>query len=148
MGFTDLQTAIDYLRNHIRDTPELNDLLQASEFTDADLAKALNESLDIYNNTPPPLQPVTLQTIPSISVLIDGAAIRLLKSGGFLHIRNQLPFTDEGVTVDLHAKAQQYTQWIANYIQDYQQLLKSVKIAQNLAQAYGAVYASFPTEFF
>jgi len=145
MSHTDFeQRLIDRLRRYLRDDSVLNTLITGEESSDEQLLDALDDSVDDWNTTPPPLAPIRLDTHPSRRLLIRGAAIEILGSAGILQSRNRLDYSDGGVTVRVSDKAPDYQAWAEKLINDYERKKLEFKKALNLAQAYGDV----PSEYF
>jgi hypothetical protein len=143
MGFvastfaTKLQEARRLLRLFMNDTAELNRLIKQQESTDEQMDLALRLTIDDWNITPPPLGNMSIETFPSIFLLIHGAAIQLLKMAGILQSRNELNYSSGGVTVRTFDKTRLYQSWIGIFVQEYERKKTTFKIAQNIAAAMG-----------
>lgn len=135
---------VDRLRCFLRDDPALNKLIKGFESSPKQLIFALEDSVDDWNNTPPPLAPINLDTHPSRRLLIRGAAIEILRSAGILQSRNRLSYSDGGVNVQVSDKAADYQAWLNNMVNDYERKKLELKKSINLAMAYGEV----PSEYF
>jgi hypothetical protein len=145
MAATTMDKAIGRLRKFLRDIDELNKLLDRKESSDSQLQMAIEDSLDDWNNTPPLLNVVTLDTHPSKRLLIRGAAIEVLTSAGILYSRNRLSYSDGGITVSVSDKAQEYSSWIGGFVNDYERKKTEHKKAINIAQAWGGVNSEYLT---
>jgi hypothetical protein len=75
-------TLIGYVRAKLRDYPELNRLVAGQENSDRLIGLALMETVDDYNTTPPPLEHKKLSNFPNVSLLIQGAVVKVLQSLG------------------------------------------------------------------
>src|SRR5579862_4171862 len=126
-----------YLRLFLNDTPELNRLIRRQESTDEKLDLALMLAIDDYNITSPPLGLVSVESFPSIWLLLYGAAIQVLRSAGLLQSRNELVYQAGNVSVRIFDKTQLYQSWIAHFLEDYERKKQNFKIAQNIACALG-----------
>jgi hypothetical protein len=135
---------VDRLRRFLRDDATLNTLISGEESSDAQLMDALEDSVDDWNNTPPPLAHITLETHPSVRLLIRGAAIEILASAGILQSRNRLDYSDGGVTVRVSDKAPDYQAWITRMVNDYERKKLELKKTLNIQLGYGAV----PSEYY
>ena len=140
---TVLDKLVGRLRKFLRDHDELNKLLDRKESSDQQLKMAIEDALDDWNNTPPLLNAVTFEQHPAPRLLIRGAAIEVLISAGIWHSRNRLSYSDGGITVSVHDKAQEYSGWIGQMRADYERKKTETKKAINMAAAWGGV----PSEY-
>jgi hypothetical protein len=120
------------LRLFLNDTPLLNRLIRREESDDPKLDLAILLTIDDWNITPPPLGNVTIDTFPSLWLLIYGSAIHVLRSAGLLQSRNDLPYSSGGVSVRLWDKTQLYQSWIAQFVQEYERKKLNLKMAMNI----------------
>lgn len=131
-----LMPLIAMVRAKLRDYPELNRLVAGQETSDRQIAFALMEAIDDYNTTPPLLDPVNLDTHPSVSLLINGTIIFVLESVGLLQTRNQMNYSDgQGVQVGVNDKSPLLMQWINLFRGQYEQKKMRLKQATNLRGA-------------
>lgn len=131
-----LLNTITLVRAKLRDYPELNRLIAGYETSDREIAFAIMEAIDDYNTTPPMIDPVTLDTHPSMSLLINGAIIFTLQSVGLFQTRNQMNYSDgQGVQVGVNDKTPALMQWINLFNQQYEQKKMRLKQAINLQGA-------------
>ena len=141
-----LERAVRSLRNMIRDKKELNTLLLGRfESNDEELRQALISALLDWNITPPHLQAVSLADHPAKHLLLQKAAIETLASAGLWHSREHMPSADGGTSGDDHAKAGEYSAWVARYEQDYERKKSDIKTATNIMAALGNM--SLPSEY-
>jgi len=137
MGFQNLQDAITYVRNFLRDTPELNELLEGYETEDSLIAEAINNAIEVFNSTPPLILQVTLETFPNNVALRNFAVAQILKSAAIWYERNRLNYADgRGVTVVLKDKGPTFAQMASLYESQWNQWLTEYKMAANLNSAY------------
>lgn len=132
------------LRRFLRDDPKLNKLIRENESSDRQLCDALEDAVDDWNNTPPPIGKVTIETHPSTKWLIRGAAIEILTSAGILQSRNRLSYSDGGVSVTVSDKAGDYLTWIRELVQQYEEAKREIKKTINISMAWGSV----PSEYY
>lgn len=130
------------LRLFLNDTPELNRLIRTYESTDEKLDLALRLAIDDYNVTPPLLGTAGVANFPSLSLLIYGAAIQVLRSAGLLQSRNELAYSSGGVSVRIFDKTQLYQSWIAQFVAEYERKKQNFKISLNIDQAMAAGISS------
>lgn len=137
-----IQTVRDYIalvRSKLRDYPELNRLTEGVETSDRQIAAALLSAVDDYNNTPPLIENVTLQTYPSVGLLVTGAICEVLESVGLLQTRNSMNYSDgQGVQVSVADKTPALIAWINLFSSRYEQKKFRLKQAHNLRGALGA----------
>jgi hypothetical protein len=131
-----LKRAVASLRRFIRDKKELNRLLLGNfESSDEELGECIMFALMDWNTSSPPIAGVSLRDHPAKQLLIEGAAIRSLRSSGIWHTRNQMPGSDGGTSGDDHDKFAQYSGWISQLEADYERKRYEVKEQINVANA-------------
>lgn len=130
------------VRLFLRDFGEFNRLISGQESSDMMITLAVEYALEDFNTTPP-FTNFSLTNVPSLSVLMDGTIIRILRSAGILQSRNRLNYNDGGVTVAISDKAGDYQSWIASFVNEYERKKREVKIAQNIIGGFGFV----PSEY-
>lgn len=123
------------LRQFLRDFPELNRLIDGQETSDRMLAWCVIDALDDFNNTPPLLGHFTVSTFPYRSLLIRGSVITVLESVGLLQTRNQLQFSDGGISVGVSDKAPMIMQWLNMFKSSYEMKKNNYKRAMNIEAA-------------
>jgi len=130
---------IDLVRIFLKDSPETNELDQTFEFKDRDIELACNLAISDWNTTPPLIRPQKLETFICIDWLVIATAINCLSTLVPLNARNQLAYSDGGITVDRWNKAPIYMA----IIQYWQPILEKKKVAfkyaQNVASFAGSV---------
>ena len=136
----------DQIRAYLADSPENNHLIDGVEFTDSriDLARML--AVDSYNTLPP----VTMQ-IDEIrmnnALMLYGVLWHLYSGQVALAARNQMSYSDGGLTIPIEERYQFYIQMAQMYEQQFKQMAKEEKVSRNMESAWGQVrsdYASFP----
>lgn len=126
-----------YLRLFMRDTPELNRLIRKEESDPEMFEFALEMAISEYNTVPPIMGRVTIETYPSLWLLMHGAAIQLLKSNGILQARNELNYSAGGSSFIRSNKSNYYLTWMMNFVNAYQSTLASSKISKNIEAGWG-----------
>jgi hypothetical protein len=134
---------IKLVRAFIRDDAVLNELLEGKESSDGQVKQAIIDAIDDWNTTPPLLAPVTVATHPSERLLVRGAAIELLMSAGIFYGRNNLNYSDGGITVADKDKGPIFQSFAQQLIADYERKKQQLKISQNIGMGYGQV----PSEY-
>ncbi len=137
---------IAYVRTFLRDFPELNRLTQGYENSPRMIAWAIVDALDDWNITPPFIGKVTIENFPSKSLLCRGATISLLESVGLLQTRNQLSFSDGGISVSVSDKAPLIMNWLQMFKASYEEKKTKFKSSANVEMAFDG--AGTFTEYF
>jgi hypothetical protein len=132
----DLALFVSSVRMYLRDYPELNRLIDGEETSDRMIAWAIIDALDDINNRPPFIGAYTCGNFPYRSLLMRGTVISILQSVGILQTRNQLQYSDGGISVGASDKAPMLMQWIQMLTMSYEQRLDKWKISQNITQAF------------
>jgi len=131
-----LVNIIALIRAKLRDYPELNRLIAGRETSDREIAFAIMECIDDFNMTPPLLGQFTLESFPSVSLLINGSIINILTSVGLLQTRNHMSYSDgQGIQVSVSDKAPQLMNWMNLFSQNYEQKKFRLKQAINFGNA-------------
>jgi len=133
-----MQAAIDMVRLFMRDFAHLNRLIKGEESSSRMIAWAILDTVDDWNTTPPLIGPVTVDTFPSLSLLREGATIRLLKSVVILGMRNYIQFSDGGTSVSFTANIPLLQNLIQIMTSEYEQKKLRHKTAVNISQGFGA----------
>jgi len=128
---------IQRLNKFLRDDPSVNQLLDGKESSPSQLRMALEDSLDDWNISPPPIPPVSFDTHPSRNLLIKGAVIEILMSAGILMSRNRLSYNDGGISVQVSDKASEYSQWINMFARNYELKKLEIKKTLNIQRGWG-----------
>lgn len=127
---------IAYVRQYTRDFPELNRLTQGYESSPRMVAWAIVDALDDWNSTPPFIGGADLRNFPSVSLLARGAALSLIESVTMLQMRNQLNFTDGGISVSVNDKGPMLMQWLSMMRARYDQQKMAMKASINIESAF------------
>jgi hypothetical protein len=125
---------INMLRAYMRDFTPINRLLDKEESKDRDLALAIFRAVEDFNATPPPNY-YTLPTIISnhlTDLILRCAACKLMESVVLAYGRNEVQFTDAGVSVKISDKFPIFMNWYGVMKSQYDQEKKQVKISLNM----------------
>jgi hypothetical protein len=127
----------------VKDTGVINILLDNVEFSDADVADAVEFTVNYYTALPPIIGVFTEATIPPV-VLLYGVAAHLLNSEAMRQLRNQATVQDGDVQpIGIDDKFQMYMQasdWMRN---QFKELAQRIKIQQNMQNAYGGLSSGY-----
>lgn len=137
------QTTDPYLNAHIqsvrlfmRDFAELNLLIAGEESSDRMIAWATQDFLSDFNGTSP-MTAYTLQGLilrQQAHLAVRGTVISLLQSVMLLYIRNYLPYSDGGLTIQLHDRAPMIQGMLGLLQSSYEQKKRLVKTEINIEQ--------------
>ena len=133
------------IRDYLADSEDNNHLIDGDEFTDARIELAFTLAVDSYN-TMPPIGGVTLDTMPA-SLLLYGTLWHLYLGQTALAARNQMSYSDGGLTVPIEERYQFYVQMADMFGNQFKQQAQAAKISINMESGWGQVrtdYASFP----
>jgi len=136
----------EQIRSFLADSVENNHLIDGVEFTDEriDLAKML--AVDSYNTLPPIAVTTNAETIQD-TLMLYGTLWHLYSGQVALSARNQMSYSDGGLTIPIEERYQFYVQMAQMYEQQFKQMATQAKISHNMESAWGEVhtdYASFP----
>jgi len=141
-----LLSVIALIRAKLRDYPELNRLIDGRETSDREIAFAIMETIDDFNTTPPLIEAATLESFPSVSLLINGSIINIMTSVGLLQTRNQMTYSDgQGVQVSVSDKTPMLMSWLGMFANAYENKKQKLKVAINLRGALNG--SGVPSEY-
>ena len=133
-----LEVLVEKIRMYMRDFPELNRLTDGMDHSPRHIAWAVLDTLSDWASTPPFIGQ-SLDMIQEANwehVFIRGAAVSLLESLMFLHMRNYLAYSDGGMNVK--TENPQMLQAAINLLRStYEQKKLRVLIAKNIQMAMG-----------
>ena len=133
------------IRDYLADSPENNHLIDGEEFTDARIDLAMTLALSSYN-TMPPTGGLEMETFPA-DLLLYGTLWHLYNGQIALAARNQMSYSDGGLTIPIEERFQFYVQMAQTYEQQFKSAAKESKISRNMEQGWENVrtdYATFP----
>jgi len=125
------------LRRFLQDTPELNRLIRKEEISDEDYEICIELAIDDWNATTPHVGTITLESFPSLYLLVLGAGIQALRMAGIYQSRNELNYNALGSSFTRANKTQYYIIWLNEYKTDYERKKLNYKMAQNVSLGYG-----------
>ena len=128
---------VQEVRAFLRDYPELNRLVAGEESSDRQIAWAIMDAVDNFNGTPH----FTNYSLESLLVkgqkhlLVRMAVITLLESVALLQARNQLSYSDGGITISTNDKSPLLMNWIQYFKNVTEQKMVRVKVSMNIEDA-------------
>lgn len=131
---------VQSVRFYLRDYPELNRIVKGEEHSNRMIAFAMMDFLSDFAGTPPFLGYFTIEDLCRMhmqSFATRGTVINLLQSVGMLQTRNQLTFSDGGISVGVSDKSPLLMQWIRDFQNKYEQQKTQIKISLNIQQLFG-----------
>jgi hypothetical protein len=140
---------IQTVRLFTRDHPQLNRLVKGEESSDRMIAWAIHDFLSDFAGTPPNLGFFSLEDLFERyyqSFALRGTTVALLESVGILQTRNQLSFSDGGISVGVSDKSPMLLQWISQFRNKYEQEKIQKKVSMNIENAMGSM-AGAPSEY-
>lgn len=134
---------IRQVRDFLRDHPALNALTDGEETSDALLRLYVAMAVDDWNATPPLIGNVNVTTHPSPTLLIYKVIALVLWSASILQARNNLAYSDGGISVQTSDKAPVYMQLAGVFTQQYEGQKAALKRSLNIEQAYGGIHSEY-----
>lgn len=134
------------IRDYLGDNVENNQLLDGEEFPDSAVSLAMELAVDSYN-VMPPIGGTTIDTM-SKTLLLFGTIWHLYNGRAIaISARNQMSYSDGGLTVPIEERYQFYIQMAAIYERQFMDAAKANKISRNMEAGWSSVstdYATFP----
>lgn len=128
------------IRLQLRDLcPEGNYLLDDYEYTDKEIFAAIHSIVDKWNETPPPVSYYKYTNFPFRYHWGIGTAALLMRGVALRKLRNWLPYSVGGTSVNTEQTWANYQQLSNQYMDEFNQFMRRKKIEQNIAGAYGKV---------
>ena len=138
-----VQVMLRQVRSFLRDHPEVNALLDGEETGDPLLELFLDMAIDDWNSTPPLLGPIQVTNHPSRSMVILYVCAMCLWSAAIMQARNNLAYSDGGISVQTSDKSSIYQQLSAQLMQRYEYMKMRLKKSQNAEMAYGGLLSEY-----
>lgn len=137
-------TFVGQVRDYLRDHPQFN-ALQLNDFETSDAVVSLCADLaaDDFSTSPPLIGRFSVENHPSLYLLFIGTVLQVLRSAGLMQARNDLNYSDGGLTVATSNKSPIYKAWADMYYAEYEQKKRTLKISINASSAYGGVASEY-----
>lgn len=141
---------IEEIRLSLRDNaPADNLLLDALEFDAAEISQAVLRPIQMWNETPPPINPLmTTKTFPFREMWLLGIQGYLMDIAANNYSRNHLAYNAGGMSVDDKNKFQQYQQKSMALLQQFQNMLRAKKIEINISLFGGTLHSPYGGLFY
>lgn len=128
---------IAQVRMFIRDScAEDNRLLDDLEYSDQEIMLAMTLPVDYWNEQPPPIGRYTYNNFPFRYQWLNATAGLLMKQATQSRLRNYLPVSGGGLTVD-DGRWREYASLGKEMWDDYRAWVRVNKISTNMQGAYG-----------
>ena len=143
----DVQILIRQIRTWLRDFGPANALLDGEEFQDGSLELFIDMALDEWSSTPPLIGRVTsVRAHPSRYLLMLKVVQLALLSASFAYARNNLNYSDGGITVATSDKAPMYLTIENRLREEYETHKMRLLRSLNAEGAYGGVHSEYITQ--
>lgn len=137
------EKAKKYLRLFLRDTPQLNRLINKEESNEELMQFALDMAIDDWNSTTPVIGRYTIENFPSLYLLMHSATIVILKSQGLYQARNELQYNTGGSSFIRSNKSNYYLTWLTNFSSEFELKKRNLKIQYNINRGWGGVNSEY-----
>jgi len=134
------------VREHILDKVEKNYLIDGEEVSDTQISLAMDMVVSEWNSTPP-TDMYNVQNFPFKHVMLYGVLAKVYMGLSALAARNQLSYSDGGISIPLEERMQLYQAMAGMYKAEYVDATQRIKISNNIDQGWGSLssdYARFP----
>ena len=125
------------IRFALRDYPELNSLLNDVEFSDNEIAYCITKPVDRWNSMLPDVGTSDIHNFPWRHAHLEATIGELLKVAAYNYLRNQLPYSAGGLSVDDKNKGPAYLQLAEQAIGKFEMFCQERKFEMNLMGGFG-----------
>lgn len=127
------------IRAFLRDNAPEDNYLDKVEFDLTEIALAIVRPVQIWNETPPPIQRATTSTFHYRSAWLDGICSELLRISAAWYRRNRLAYSAAGVSLDDRNRASEYDAAGAALDQRFREFVRLKKIQINVHGFIGGI---------
>ncbi len=137
-GPGDYPLSISELRLALRDMcPAGNFLIDDLEYSDREIYLAIHSVVDMWNETPPPIGTYTYVNFPYRYHWKKAAMGLLLQSAARHKLRNWLPVTGGGISINDQSIWREYHNIGSGYMEEFKDWMLRKKVEINIAGAFG-----------
>jgi len=132
----------DDVRHYVLDlSAQDNGIGMDLAYSSEEIARAMVAAARSYNSIPPLIHMVSADALPGdTNVFLDGTVYHLALAKLQLLMRQDIDYTAGGVTTNLVSKQIEHMKYLIDKTgKDFTTVAKSLKIARNIAMAYGEV---------
>lgn len=142
---TPIVVTVDQVRRFMQDYPHKNILLDTVEFTQEEINQGVEMVTSAWNSITPISNILPQQWQAAFKwLLVMGVAWYLLRSAAILQLRNQATYQDGDISpIGEFDKSPQYLALSQTMKAEWDQLVKDVKIQQNLESAFGSLSSGY-----
>lgn len=133
----------DQVRMYVKDSPELNKLLDGELQNSDELIRLAMELTVGYANIVPPKTAYAIENFPSDTVMLYGVLHHLANGEAERNLRNNVTYNAQGLTTDIDNKFEQWTTLAGYYKGLFEQELRNLKQFENQEQAWGGVHSPY-----
>ena len=126
---------VSMMRMYLRDYPHLNRLIEGEETSDRMIAWAILDAIQDFNTTPPFIGNIGIESLVSIPMLRDKVICTILESLYILQTRNQVNYSDGGISFSISDKGQALYSFIQLLQQRYDMKVAKMKASLNVEMA-------------
>lgn len=130
-----MEQLVSMMRMYLRDYPHLNRLIDGEETSDRMIAWAILDAVEDFNTTPPFIGNIGIKNIVSIPMLRDKVVCTILESLYILQTRNQVNYSDGGISFSISDKGQALYSFIQLLQQRYDAKVVKIKSSMNVEMA-------------
>jgi len=134
---------LGHVTRFLRDYPSYNILLDDVQFSDEDVNDAMYFAVQQYNVMTPATN-FTQKNFPNDYVFLIGTCAHLMRSEGFLQLRNQLTYQDGDVSpIGIDDKYAAYSSLRDALATEWATLSRQFKTQQNMEAGYGSLGSGY-----
>lgn len=130
-----MEQLVSMMRLYLRDYPHLNRLIEGEETSDRMIAWAILDAIQDFNTTPPFIGNIGIDSLVSVPMLRDKVICTILESLYILQTRNQVNYSDGGISFSISDKGQALYAFIQLLNQRYDMRVAKMKAALNVEMA-------------
>ena len=130
-----MEQLVSMMRMYLRDFPHLNRLIEGEETSDRMIAWAVLDAVQDFNTTPPFIGSIGIESLVSIPMLRDKVICTILESLYVLQTRNQVNYSDGGISFSISDKGQALYSFIQLLQQRYDTRVAKMKASLNVEMA-------------
>src|SRR6187402_2721768 len=125
----------DAVRLYLMDRPEFNTLMSIN-WEQEQIEQCLVLTVDAFNRMSPPSKyPYTLESFPSMELLLTGTCAKLLISLALNHTLNQFSYSADGTSVTEKDKGPMLQAFGSQLWQEFRKEAQDLKVQFNIARA-------------
>lgn len=113
-----------------------SNLLNDVEFSDAEITLAIRHTVDLWNETPPPVVYYSTENFPYRYWWTRGTMAHLLQMAARRYMRNRLAYQAGGVSIDDQSKAAEYMQHAGQLLDEYKEWMLKEKVRINMESCW------------